>query len=957
MTPFLESVAKYIFEHHKNNLHEMALVFPNKRARLFFNNYIGKLTDKPVFAPKYYTITEYMQELSGATMADQLTLLFTLYEVYVEVTDSTESFDQFLFYCEMLLADFDDIDKYLVDANMLYKNLSNLKEIEAYFDYLTDSQIKAIEQFWTTFNDSKDSDEKQKFSSLWNVLFKIYVRFNQKLDELQLSYEGKAYRKAIESIKKGEIDFPHSKVAFVGFNALNKCEETLFDRLHNNKKGLFFWDYDMYYIERAEFHEAAYFLKDLIVRYPKPIGFSFESKLTTEDKNIKVYDIATNTGQAKALSLALNDLPNNWKDNPIKTAIALADEALLIPTLTSMPNDIDQVNISMGYPLRETRIFSLTRSLIDLHKNKRISSKGVESYCHDEVMQLLQFGFDTENEVVKTLSNRILKHNLVYIPASEFNHFNGLYKKVFASGITPSNFVDYLIEAVTIAPKYLGNENKSIHTIEREACFRIISQLTRISDILKTTSVPFNFTSLTRLLSKILEGSTIPFTGEPLLGLQVMGVLETRNIDFDNLIILSMNEGIFPKSGHVPSFVPYSLRKGFGMPTVEHQDAIFAYYFYRLLQRSKNVVLLYSSSVVDSKSGDPSRFIHQLLFEKKFNVEKKTISYNVGAITKRSMNIERNTKTLEILRNKYVGPDSIALSPSAINTWLNCQLRFYYRYIAGIKEPDEISEDIEANTLGSILHKTIEDLYGSYTNQILSKEIIDSILKNKSNIEEKLVEAFWSEFLAPEQEFPGHNKVELQGKNTLIKEVILKYLIAILEYDKKIAPFTLKGLEKKYYKEFTTDSGIRVSIGGIIDRIDEKEGQIRIIDYKTGKLKDAFSSIDELFSGDATKRNDAAFQTLLYSLVLAKETDNLNIQPGLYFVRNIRKDNYSSKLLMGEPFKKKTPINSLQDVLSDFEPLLMHTLNEIFASEGKFEQTEDERYCGYCPYNDICGKN
>lgn len=956
MTPFLESVAKYIFENYRNNLHEIAVVFPNKRARLFFNNYIGKLTDKPVFAPKYYTITEYIQKLSGSTTGDQLTLLFTLYEVYVEITNTEESFDQFLFYCEMLLADFDDLDKYLVDAKMLYKNLSDLKEIEAYYEYLTEAQIKAIQQFWTTFTESKDSEEKQKFSSLWNVLYKIYVRFNQKLDELNLSYEGKAYRQAIDKLKKGEFEIEHTKVAFVGFNALNNCEKELFNKLQNNKKGLFFWDYDMYYLERGDFHEAAYFLKDLIVQYPKPFGFSFETNLTDTNKKIKIFDIATNTGQSKALSLALNELPNNWKDKPLQTAIALADESLLIPTLTSLPDDVDQVNISMGYPLRETRIFSLTRSLIDLHQNKRTSSKQKESFYHTEVVQILQFGLDSGNNVAaKELSDKIHKQNLVYIPHSELQGLTGLLAEVFTENIGPANFVEYLIKVITLAPRQFIIENQNVYTIEKEACYRIITQLTRIADILKSTQVQFNFTSLTRLLAKILEGASIPFTGEPLLGMQVMGVLETRNIDFENLILLSMNEGVFPKSGNVPSFVPYSLRKGFDMPTVEHQDAIFAYYFYRLLQRSKNIVLVYSSSVSDMKSGDPSRFIHQLLYEERFKVEKETISYDVGSISQRSIHLPKSKESSEALAASYSGENSRALSPSAINTYLNCQTRFYYRYIAGIKEPDSVLEEVEANTLGSILHKTIEELYSDYDKQVVTSEIVSSLLKNKKLIADKLIEAFWTEFLSPNKTFPGVSEVELQGKNVIIKEVILKYVIAILEHDKRIAPFTLLGLEKKYYSSFTTNSGITLSIGGIIDRIDELEGQTRIIDYKTGKLKDSFASVEELFNGEASKRNDAAFQTLLYSLVLSKETGNKNIQPGLYFVRNIRKENYSSKISLGE-WRNKKPVNSLSEVKEEFEAFLTATLNDIFATEGRFAQTEDETYCGYCPYKSICGK-
>jgi CRISPR/Cas system-associated exonuclease Cas4 (RecB family) len=955
MKPFLESVAEYIFKHYKNNLHELSIVFPNKRARLFFNKYIGELTQTPVFAPKYFTITEYMQKLSGGNLADQLSLLFILYEVFVKVTGSKESFDDFLFYCEMLLADFDDIDKYLVDAEKLYTNLAELKDIESYYNYLEAPQIEAIKQFWDTYQRSPESEHKERFTSLWNVLFRIYSEFNKTLETHEIKYEGMAYRQANSRMKQNDFNINDNKVIFIGFNALNACEKELFDLLQQKQKALFFWDFDNYYLQQGVKHEAAYFLHELTKKFPAPKDFTFESDLTASNRPINIYNIATTTGQAKALPLILQSLPDDWKKDPLKSAVTLADEALLMPVLNALPEDIGDVNVSMGYPLSETKVFGLVSLLLELQKNKRITKEGSEFY-HNDVSCLLQNGiFSTETDEIESLLSDINRNNIIYVKPEKFNILGGIYIEFFQGEINSRNFIDYLKSILQKVPQFLNSKAGNTYKIEREACLRILNQLNRIGDLLKKVEIDFSFKSLTRLLSKLLESAAIPFSGEPLGGLQIMGILETRTIDFDNLVILSLNEGIFPKSGHVPSFVPYSLRRGFGMPTIEHQDAIFAYYFYRLLHRAKNVTLVYSSSVNDSKSGDPSRFIHHLKYEEAFKSTSHTLSYSINPLTERSINITKNDETARILTQKYSTINGKLLSPSAINTYLNCQTRFYIQYIAGLKEQDTLQEDIEANTLGSILHKAMEKLYTPYKNELISREIIDSLLKNKAHLNRTILEAFYEEYLSPGKKADPNTPIELQGKNKLIKEVIQKYILVLLEYDKKIAPIHIKGLEAKYEMPFNLNNGTTINIGGIIDRIDSVNNTTRIIDYKTGSQKDSFSDLEQLFHGKATNRNSAAFQTLLYSMVLSHSIKNEDIQPGLYFVRAMRKENYSS-VIKWIPSKGKVPLNKLSDVSSEFTKMLAETLNEIFSENGNFIQTEDESYCSYCPYKAICSR-
>ncbi len=954
MTPFLQSVAKYLFDRFGNNLHNIALVFPNKRARLFFNQELAKITKKPLLAPKYYTINEYLQNLSGYIPADQITLLFTLYEVFVKITGSKESFDEFMFYCEMLLADFDDLDKYNVDASMLFRNLSDLKNLENYFDYLEPSQIQAIKQFWSTFSESKESDQKQKFSSLWNVLYKIYEEFNLTLNKQSISYEGMAFKKAIEEIKNGATSIREQQIAFVGFNALNKCERELFHYLHKQKRGLFFWDWDTYYRDKVEGHEAAFFLKDFIREFPAPEDFKFETCVADPNRKIEIYDIVTNTGQAKILPQILESLPDNWKTDPTKTAITLADESLLLPVLNALPADIDVVNISMGYPLKETKAYNLLCQLLDLHKNKRSKEQQISFYHKDVVSILHNPLIIQQDETIQKIQDSLVGNNLVYITSDQIDTDNSLIKNLFEKNVNTDTFISYLKEIINNI-ELAGIESKNNYIIEREAIFRINNQLTRIGDILDSIKTPYNYASLTRLLSKLLESTTIPFSGEPLLGMQVMGVLETRTLDFENVVILSLNEGIFPKSGNVPSFIPYSLRKGFDMPTVEHQDAIFAYYFYRLLHRVKNLKLVYSSSVKESISGEPSRLIQQLIYEKAFHTVHKTFSYKVKPLSTPILKIPKNTTTLNLLKKRFNPEENNTLSPSAINTYLNCKTRFYFHYIKNIKEPETLVEGIEANVFGSILHKTLEDLNRPFFKKVVSSDDIKKIKNNKQLIDETLTKAFWEEYIAPkDKNYPGYDNIEISGQNKLTKEIIFRYIENVLEYDSKQAPLIIHGLEEKVKMPFTSKNGITIHIGGIIDRIDEVNNLLRVIDYKTGKVKNSFNSIEALFNGEE-KRNDAAFQTILYALILEHEKPGLDIMPGLFFVRNIKISGFTPDLLMGKG-KAKQKIGSVLEVKDEFEPLLHETLNKLFSTEGDFNQTENLEYCKVCPYKNLCNR-
>lgn len=954
MIPFLESVTSYLFEHYRNNLENMSVVFPNKRARLFFNQYLASHTEQPLLAPKYFTINEYMHQVSGTTLADPITLLFLIYEVYTKKTGSKESFDDFLYYGEMMLADFDDIDKYRIDANALFKKISQFKEIDSFADFLDEAQIEAIRMFWENFRAGELSEQKQIFSQIWNQLNGIYVAFTQKLSAVGLSYEGMACRQAIERIENNTYSFAEEKIVFLGFNALNNCEKALFRHAQKQNKALFFWDYDKYYLNLKN-HEAGFYLRDLIETFPAPQDFVFESGLTLPKKSFKVLNIPTLVGQAKTIPLTLAQLPLGWKENPVETALVLADESMLLPALSSLPADIPNVNISMGYPVKETKVFSFVASLIDLHKNKNDKRDNPgRIFYHADVIQLLQNGLlDRFNQQTEGFIQKVIKQNQVYIDTSPLDSTNEFFALLFQKEIDAREFIVYLKIMLNKIAELFYDEDTNPARIEREACVRLLLQLNRLGDLLTHTPVIFNFSSLNRLLTKIFEKASIPFSGEPIEGLQIMGVLETRNLDFENLIILSLNEGVFPKTGHAPSYIPYSLRKAYGLPTLEHQDAIFAYYFYRLIQRAENITLVYSSSETGSKGAEPSRFIHQLLYENSFSVSSQNLNYKLVPNIIHKVSFQSNNNTLELLKKKYTGDEKQTLSPSAINAYLNCKTQFYLRYVSGLKEPESIQEKIESSTIGLILHKSMQLLYEPYINTLVTSELHKAICADTEKISKAVIQAFTNEYLGEENLSDITNEMALQGKNILYKEIIQRLVLSILRYDQQQVPFTLRELEYKVQMPFGTSSGFELSIGGTIDRVDLCEGNIRIIDYKTGKIKNSFQSIESLFTEKPSTRNANAFQTLLYSMAFKSNNKDYPVVPFLYYLKGLNKKNYDGRLAYGEQRKKQT-IDSFSSVEEEFKTRLKQTLDEIFSEKSSFYQTDDIKFCTYCMYKNIC---
>jgi len=955
MTYFLQDVANYLYRRNSGNIHNTLVVFPNRRARLFFNYFLSQLSTKPLWAPKYYTISDFIQELSGLRLADPLTLLFRLYKTIKEVTSFSENFDAFYYYCEIILSDFDGIDKYRVNASVLYRNLIDIKAIEDNLEYLEEYQIDTIRNFWNILRVSRESSEKEQFISVWEALDTVYSKYRDTLEKEGLAYEGMAYRKAVDRLLSNvEVIQSGKELVFAGFNALNHSEEILFDRFKTRGNALFFWDYDESYIG-SELHEAGFFLSKYLRKYPQPEDFSAGAHTTYLSQKITTIAVPSPVSQAKIINKCLEISGSTVIDSPLKTALILADESLLLPVVNSLPDWTDQVNISMGYPIIDTPAYSFITSLIDLHKNKR-KSKNKDSeylYYHQDFFSVLNHSYLYDIHDTKTFQSfqqTCLRKNLIYINTNDLPVKNALLTQLFKPLDEPSLFSRYLREIFEKIAEQIRKKDEQSVTVkwQLEILFALHKVLMRFEVLVEESGIELSFSTILNLLRKILKNLSVPFSGEPLSGLQVLGILETRTLDFETIIILSVNEGKFPKTDHIPSFIPFALREGFGLPTLKHQDAIYGYYFYRLLHRSRNVILVYSTKSEGLQKGEPSRFIYQLKYERQVPPLHYNMGYMIGSQVRRGIRINKTSEVFDVLK-KYQQPGSNSfLSPSALNTYIDCKLRFYFKYIREISEPDQIDEQIEADVFGRILHKAMAILYKPIVNQECTVETIETLRTNKDRVNRAIDQAFSEEYFMKEDA----GKEDFHGRNMIIRKVIEKYIEGILSFDKRTVPHIIESIEENYCTSIKA-RGIpeEVRIGGFIDRFEIRGGTIQLIDYKTGNTE--FRNIESLFTAEGGKRNGAVFQIFLYSWILSKIRSGSPIQPMLYYIRDIFQDDYSPEIVRPEQRNKHT-IRNFLDYASEFEERLIQLISEIFDSKVPFKQTSDTEQCRHCPYDEIC---
>lgn len=959
MKPFLYQVASLFYEKWGAEVSRLAFVFPNRRTGLFFQKYLSEVADTPLFSPTILTINDLFIQLSGKQSADRISMLFTLYDIYIRQSGSTETFDEFLYWGEMLLNDFDDIDKYMANARMLFSNVTDLREIENDFDFLSDEQIAAIRSFWSSFYPRGDTPNQQQFLAVWQVLYDLYEEFRATLAAEGKGYEGMIFREVVESMERGESpDLPYEQIVFVGLNALSVSEERFLAQLQKRKIADFYWDYVSDKVTDPD-NKASYFVSRNRKSFPSSMKLPSEEKVKTE---IEVIGIPSGIGQAKHVYTLLSDWCKEAEmssEEALRTAVILPDEHLLIPVLNAIPEQIRRINVTMGYPLAGTPVASLIEYILALQKNVRYIDRNPLFYFRD-VLPVLNHRYilSTSPEIISSLVKEITENNKIYISHTELEK-TPLLEILFTPVTGVEAFSDYLIKVLEELNKVMSalsdeeEEDATLRTndLEQEFIFHYFTTVNRMKEVMKDARIEMKIDTFFRLLKRVTDTITIPFHGEPLSGLQIMGVLETRALDFDRLIILSMNEGIFPQRKAANSFIPYNLRRGFGLPTYEHQDSVWAYHFYRLIERASHVSLLYDTRSNGLQTGEVSRFVHQLHYHYEVPMRDKLVVYNVSSSKTPPLAVPKREDIMRRL-DAYRKGGSKAISASAINTYLDCPLKFYFSVVEGIREEEEVSETIESDVFGSILHKVMEELYKPFQGKMVTVDLLKAIRKDTALLTGAIARAFASEF------FKTEVVRSLTGQNYLIGEMIRKYVEKILERDGKLTPFVYIESERKINGLISLSDHSEIRLKGFIDRVDEVLDAIRIIDYKSGSGTTTFSSIESLFNKEEKDRAKAVMQVFMYCWMYAHFTENKGktIQPGIYYVRSLFSDPFDPSVYHRIERGKSEKVEDFSGYAQAFEEGLRGCLDEIFNPEIPFTQTPTGKACSYCPFKGICGK-
>lgn len=957
METFLKQVAHDLYNKTEGNFTKVAIVFPNKRASLFFNEYLAQESDCPIWSPTYVSISELFRQSSDLSIADPIKLVCDLYKVFQKATGSKETLDDFYFWGEMLIADFDDADKNMADTHALFSNLKDLNELMDNYDFLEEGQKEALSQFFHNFSINQVTELKQRFISMWNVLGDIYTEYKALLESQSIAYEGMLYRQVIEQLDVEAL--PYNKYIFVGFNVLNKVEHTLFKKLNEAGKAMFYWDYDTFYLNKTP-HEAGEFIRRNLRDFPSELPASFFDNLN-QPKEVTFIESPTENGQARYLPQWIRE---NLTSQEKETAVVLCNEALLQPVLHALPDNVKHINITMGFPLSQTPAYSFVNALMELHTSGYNPNNG--RYLFAEVISVLKHPYTRQlSPEAEKLEQTLTRDNRFYPLPSELKQDNVL-ELLFTPRRNNLDLCSMLSEALkevaVIYQQQAASHSDAFDQLYRESLFKTYTLVNRFHTLIESKELNVQAGTFQRLLTRVMSSSSIPFHGEPAIGMQVMGVLETRNLDFRHLIMLSVNEGQLPKAGGDSSFIPYNLRKAFGMTTIDHKIAVYAYYFYRLMQRSEKVTLVYNTATDGINRGELSRFMLQFLIEWGYPVLRKQLEAAQSPQSSAPIIIEKTPDVMERMKSVFDirnNPKAL-ISPSALNCYLDCPLKFYYKYVALLSAPDEVTADIDSAKFGSIFHYAAEHIYKDLTahGKLISKENLETLLKDEVRLQTYVDNGFKELFFnLPQNEQPEYNGIQL-----INSAVIVKYIQQLLRNDLRYAPFTFVGSEQRIFENieiYTPTGDIQSRIGGIIDRIDSKGESLRIVDYKTGGDADTPANVQSLFIPDK-KRSNYVFQTFLYASIVCKKlrekNDSRLVAPALLYIHRAASEKYSPVIQMGEPRKPKEPVDNFAQHEGDFRENLKTLLEDIFNPDISFTQTEIEDKCAYCDFRALCKK-
>lgn len=912
--PFLAQVAQNIYQNHGTQLDKVSVVFPNRRSLLFYKQHLAQLLKKPIWNSENLPIAELIESKTKLVATERLQLIALLYKHFKAATKTTESFDDFYFWGEMLLSDFDSIDKYLVDAAQLFSNVQNLKEIELHFESFGEEELAEFKAFWESVYNEKIDHFKETFLHIWKILHPVYQSFKEDLREQKLAYDGMLYRELVENFTPE--NWEKEKYIFVGFNALSSSEIRLFDLLQKEGKAEFYWDYDLHYTQIPK-HEAGYFIREFIKRFPPNLDCHTDN-FQNNSKEINIIACPSAISQTKYLSEYLKE-HKLLKDN--RTAIMLADEGLLVPLLHAVNPEELPLNVTMGYPMLFSNTFAFVEAYLKLCQNRRITKEG-SFYYHKDVQTIfksqLLADFDT-TEARDALQQAGYLYCSKELITENLEPDLGL---LFNQHTKPA---DFLLDFKQL----IGILYTKATEVEQEFLYRLNLGLQAIEKLLDQ-GLEFSNKLLLNFIGKVLRNQSVRFEDFSTQHTQVMGILESRSLDFENIIVLSLNEGIFPHINPAPSFIPVRLRSVFKLPTIEHQDSIFAYYFYRMLQRAKHVCFMHNADPGSAKM-EESRFIKQIAYETKAKITRQAITIDFEAPRTKAISIAKDEAYFKELQKLFKD----GISASALNTYIDCPLRYYYKYIKKLKLVGD-QEGLDALQLGNLFHDTADAIYSELKHKPMLAEELEKRLNDTAYLDEKLAEN------APKAKLSiGNDAHKLaNGKAVIIRDLVKDALKKLLEKDLKVADMQIIDLEMNFEQACfpeLLEGGINIS--GIVDRIDKRGEDFYFVDYKTGKQQKFPKDIEGLFAG-GLKHGKELFQCMLYAYALRKKYNQPKI--AIYWLSDLFKPNF-------DPMIEREEEHYL-----DFEQELKNLFQKMLDPKEPIEQTEKQEVCTYCDFNSIC---
>lgn len=923
---FLDKLSKHILAQYKENLQELIIVLPNKRAKVFLLDTLQNHTSQTIFAPQIISIEDLIQEISGIRTIDAIEILFEFYDVYTKITslEETQPFTTFSNWAKTLLQDFNEIDRYLLEPTFVF---SYLKDIEALKRW--DLQPKDT----TSLIDNN--------LHFWNKIPEYYTSLYAHLKNKKCGYQGLIYRESIALLNDYSNEINNKKLIFAGFNALNQAEEKIILHLISKEQASIYWDIDAYFISNP-YHDAGLFIRRFKNQWKNYITQPFEwiTEDFQQEKNIQIIGTPKTIGQAKITGKIVEELISS-DSNSTKTAIILGDENLLIPILYAIPNSVNALNITMGYSGKNNPAQLLISKLFKLHTNAINRNATHYTLYYKEVLEILNHPlvepYLQVDELIQTIHNNnftffsietLLRLKDEKYPNQKNIFFDLIFSKWENEPITILNRISNILLSIK---SFLNNENEEekISKVFVYSLYKVINQLINYCD--KHANKINNIETLNDIYKQIIDLAEVSFEGEPLTGLQIMGVLESRVLDFENVIITSVNEGKFPSGKSQNSFIPYDVKRELGLPTYKEKDAIYSYHFYHLLHRAKNIYLLYNSDNEGIDAGEKSRFLTQLEIEKQPKHMLSHKIYNAVLPEKAYTSVQVPKSSLLMERLQEIATEK-GFSPSSLTSYIRNPIQFYFQRVLRINEMDEVEENIAVNTLGTIIHEVLEVLYYPYLNKYLSIKDIEEMLLKIDSITLEKFKLVYKE---------GEIK---KGKNLLAFEVAKRNIYNFLQLEKSSleAGETVKiiALEEKI-ETLINDERLPypIKMAGNVDRIEIRGNVIRIIDYKTGKVDGNSLKINDFEALTSDIKNEKIIQLLCYALMFRNKTefDSYPIEAGIISFKNMKAGFMSFGLGKGRGVIPQTMITD--EILEAFKTEIITLILEILDKERPLKES------------------